>query len=108
MENRPSDPPICNQCSKPIRMPKWGADNRGLCSCSPMPFDPKTVGLYKKYEVKKISNPKKFIDSIVLEFDDPIARVGIKAWADEMGKQGFVFCADMTRAKLKKIEKTKL
>ncbi len=46
-------------------------------------------GLFKKYEVRKLSNPTKKIDSIVLEFDDPIARVGIRAWAEEMKRQGF-------------------
>lgn len=53
----------------------------------------KEIGLFRKYEVKKISNLKKQIDAIVLEFDDPIARVGIKAWADEMHNQGFEKCA---------------
>lgn len=46
-------------------------------------------GLFKKYEVTKLSNPDKPLDCIVLEFDDPIARVGIKAWAKEMRAKGY-------------------
>lgn len=49
----------------------------------------KGVGLFKKYSVTKISNPEKDVDAIVLEFDDPIARVGIIAWAEEMYKNGY-------------------
>lgn len=61
-------------------------------------------GLYQKYKVKKISNPKKQIDAIVLEFDDPIARVAIKAWADEMYKNGFHVCASETLSKCEAYE----
>ena len=39
----------------------------------------KNEGLIRKYEVTKLSNPTKKIDAIVLEFDDPIARVGMAA-----------------------------
>jgi hypothetical protein len=45
-------------------------------------------GLFQKYEVKKLSNPDKNLDCIVLEFDDPIARVAIQAWAEEMLGKG--------------------
>lgn len=64
----------------------------------------KTEGLFKKFEVTKVSNPEKRIDAIVLEFDDPIARVGIKAWADEMTERGFHKCAAQVYAKLLRIE----
>jgi hypothetical protein len=37
----------------------------------------KTKGILPNFEIKKISNPTKKIDAIVLEFDDPIARSGI-------------------------------
>jgi hypothetical protein len=46
-------------------------------------------GLFKKYEVTKLSNPEKKVDAIVLEFDDPIARVGIAAWAHQMKNMGY-------------------
>lgn len=52
----------------------------------------KEKGLYNKYIVTKPSSPTKKIDCIVLEFDDPIAQVGLQAWADEMIRQGFVRC----------------
>lgn len=61
-------------------------------------------GLYKKYEVVKTHNPTKKIDCIVLEFDDPISRVGIKAWAREMLKAGYIQVAMDTEAKLRKAE----
>lgn len=53
-------------------------------------MDDESKGLYKKYEVKKLSDPEKEIDAIVLEFDDPIARVGIKSWAREMLVKGYI------------------
>lgn len=49
----------------------------------------KAKGLESRYHVKKLGNLDKKIDCIVLEFDDPIARVGIKAWIKEMRAQGF-------------------
>lgn len=49
----------------------------------------KAKGLETRYHVKKLGNLDKKIDCIVLEFDDPIARVGIKAWIKEMRAQGF-------------------
>ncbi len=57
-------------------------------------------GLYQKYEVKKLTNPAKEIDCIVLEFDDPIARIGIAAWADEMERFGYISAANDAREKL--------
>lgn len=49
----------------------------------------KQAGLEDRYQVIKRSNPEKNLDCIVLEFDDPIARVGIKAWSKEMRAQGY-------------------
>ena len=49
----------------------------------------KGLGLLKKYSITKISNPKKDVDAIVLEFDDPIAVEGIIAWAEEMYRNGY-------------------
>lgn len=46
-------------------------------------------GLENRYQVQKRSNPDKRIDCIVLEFDDPIARVGIKAWSIAMLAAGY-------------------
>jgi len=54
----------------------------------------KEKGIFHKYDVIKISNPEKAISCIVLEFDDPIARVGIRAWAAEMEKNGYLKAAD--------------
>jgi hypothetical protein len=48
----------------------------------------KQEGLVKKFEVTKLSNPEKKLDCIVLEFDDPIARRGIQAWAEAMLEAG--------------------
>lgn len=60
--------------------------------------------LYQKFEVKKITNPTKKMDCIVLEFDDPIDRVGIKAWAEEMQRQGYDRASAGAFAKLLNIE----
>ena len=60
----------------------------------------KSKGLYQKYVVKKINNPDKEIDCVVLEFDDPIARDGIWAWCGAMKRNGFVKCAEDTMKKL--------
>lgn len=49
----------------------------------------KDKGLYKKYEVKKLSNPEKHIDAIVLEFDDPISRRGLRRYASALRNNGF-------------------
>lgn len=60
----------------------------------------KKRGLYQKYEVSKISNRGKDIDCIVLEFDDPISRHGIKLWAKEMYRHGYKECAAEVYKKL--------
>lgn len=49
----------------------------------------KNIGLFKKYEVKKLSNPEKELDCVVLEFDDPIARQALEFWAELMRKNGY-------------------
>jgi hypothetical protein len=48
-------------------------------------MDDKARGLYKKYEVSRVDG-KPVLDCIVLEFTDPRARVGLKAWADALAK----------------------
>jgi len=53
------------------------------------------------YTVRKVTNPKKEIDAIVLEFDDPIARKGIYHWAIEMMAQGYKDCGHQVLGKLK-------
>lgn len=62
----------------------------------------KDTGLYKKYEVKKISNPEKALDCIVLEFDDPNAREGIFAFADACERDGYQQLADDLRGKARR------
>lgn len=49
--------------------------------------------LYGKYKVQKIEKPDNLIDCIVLEWSDPIARVAIKSWAQEMKNKGYLKCA---------------
>ena len=66
----------------------------------------KNLGIYKKYDVTKISNPTKKMDCIVLEFDDPIARVALRKWAEEMIANGYLKCGEETIEKLDKIEQT--
>ena len=61
----------------------------------------KEKGLYKKYEITKLSNPTKKVDAIVLEFDDPIARKVIMYWAIEMIDEGYEKCGKETLDKLK-------
>lgn len=69
-------------------------------------MEDKSRGLYKKYEVKKVGSPKKQVDAIVLEFDDPIARKGIEAWAVEMRYRGFEKVYAEAMFKLKYYEAT--
>lgn len=64
----------------------------------------KNEGLINKYKVIKQTNPSKAIDCIVLEFDDPIARKGIEAWATAMLEAGYDKCAAQVFAKLLNIE----
>lgn len=61
----------------------------------------KKVGLYNKYEVKKLSNPDKRLDCIVLEFDDENSRKGIEAFADAVELDGYQQLADDLRMKLR-------
>lgn len=55
----------------------------------------KEQGLFKKYEVTKLSNPEKVIDCLVLEFDDPLATQAIATWAAEMRRAGYVQVIEM-------------
>lgn len=64
----------------------------------------KNEGLVNKYDVRKVSNPGKNLDCIVLEFDDPIARRGIQAWAEAMNDAGYHKCAAQVLAKLCRLE----
>lgn len=64
----------------------------------------KNKGLYQKYYVKKLSNPDKVIDSVVLEFDDPIAHAGLWPWAVEMRECGYYEVYSDTIDKLNKYE----
>jgi hypothetical protein len=64
----------------------------------------KSEGFVQKYQVLKYKNPQKRIDCIVLEFDDPIARKGIQAWAEAMNDAGYHKCAAQVLAKLCRIE----
>ena len=61
-------------------------------------------GLFQKYIVRKINNPEKNIDCVCLEFDDPIARIGIAAWAEAMRSQGYIKVWENVQEKLKQIE----
>jgi hypothetical protein len=49
----------------------------------------KNIGLIKKYEVKKLSNPSKEIDAVVLEFDDLLSRKAIRKFAGIVLSHGF-------------------
>ena len=52
----------------------------------------KKLGLIDKYKVER--HDGKPVDyGIFLEFKDPIAREGIKKWANEMRKNGYNACA---------------
>lgn len=64
----------------------------------------KDLGIYQKYEIKKLKNPSWNGRAIVLEFDDPIARKGIKAWAEEMRENGYYKVFDETMILLENYE----
>lgn len=70
--------------------------------------DKRSQGIELRYEVKKLTNPGKELDCLVLEFDDPIARVGITAWADEMFRQGYFKIAAQIYSKLVRYEESGL
>ena len=53
------------------------------------------IGLFHKYIVERVDGkPLKGGGCIVLEFGDPNARVGIKAYADHVRSKGYVPLAD--------------
>lgn len=64
----------------------------------------KNAGLQSRYLVKKLSNPTKVVDGIVLEFDDPIAREGIRAWAQAMKVAGYQQAGNEALDKLAQVE----
>lgn len=49
----------------------------------------RNLGLFRKYHVQKLTNPTKQLDCIVLEFDDPHAREGIRAFAESVKRAGY-------------------
>ncbi len=49
----------------------------------------KTLGLYDKYKVERIDGKPLKGGAIVLEFGDPVARIAIFAWAQEMEYHGY-------------------
>ena len=49
----------------------------------------KEKGLFKKYEVVKLTNPTKNIDGIVLEFDDELSHDAIWEYALTMFNKGY-------------------
>ncbi len=61
----------------------------------------KKRGIYRKYEVKKLSNLTKEVDAIVLEFDDELSWKAIHAWANIMLEAGYEKVFDETMIKLK-------
>lgn len=51
----------------------------------------KELGLIPMYYITKVSTGKEVEDDcIVLKFKDPEARAGIRKWAIEMGKAGYI------------------
>ncbi len=68
-----------------------------------MSVDLKDKGLMQKYNVSRVDG-KLMSDCVVLEFKDPIARAGIKAWCDEMDKNGFSMAAHDARRMLAEYE----
>ena len=53
----------------------------------------KDRGLYKKYQVTKLTNPEKNIDAIVLEFDDKLSRVALIEYAKILSDNGYSYLA---------------
>lgn len=49
----------------------------------------KEKGLFKKYDVVKMTNPSKKVDAIVLEFDDKLSHDAIWEWACTMWDNGY-------------------
>ena len=59
--------------------------------------DDPTRGIYGKYHVKR-TDGKPVSRCIVLELKDPLARVGILAWADAVEAAGYEALASDARA----------
>lgn len=64
----------------------------------------KKRGLFQKYHVMKLSCPEKKMDCIVMEFDDPTARKGIRAWAKAMINRGYKAAGQEAIDKCEKID----
>ena len=54
----------------------------------------KDTGLFKKYEVTKISNPTKEVDAIVLEFDDVLSRTALRKYSSILRNAGYMELAN--------------
>lgn len=67
--------------------------------------DSKTRGLYRKYNVER-TDGKPVKEAIVLEFDDPSARVGIRAWVEAVRQDGYGELAEDTIHLLREFEKS--
>lgn len=65
----------------------------------------KNKGLYQKYEVKKLTNPDKVMDCIVLEFDDPISRNALHSYVDILIDHGYEELAKDIYCKLAEYER---
>lgn len=62
----------------------------------------KERGLYGKYKVEKTTNPDKKLDCMVMEWDDPNGRKGIRAFAEAVKKEGYLLLYVDLDEKLKK------
>jgi len=60
----------------------------------------KQKGLYRKYLVQKLTDPEKKLECVVLEFDDPVARVAILAFARAAQVAGYRLLAEDLHRKL--------
>jgi hypothetical protein len=67
---------------------------------SSQPLNDKQRGLERRFEVKKLTNPDKVIDSIVMEFDDYYARIALRAYIAALKQDGFKQYAQDIEAKL--------
>ena len=93
-ERRPNGNSICGNCSY-----KASSLDFKMTDTKQEALNDKSKGFYQKYKVEKISNPAKVIDAVVLEFDDPIARKGIRAWVTAMVGAGYDKAAAQASAK---------
>ena len=58
----------------------------------------KKEGILGKFEIKKLTNPDKVIDGMVMEFDDPIAREALWDYASICYLKGYrKLCTEIRR-----------